>query len=103
MNGSPKKVTPATAKYWRTKFQNSPMILPKARMPIFMLSVPFKWMVREKKSKLKIKRVAVAAMLMKQKDVIRHSVITSKKNPVTKRLLLNFILLISFCSTVRSE
>jgi len=37
---------------------------------------------RERKSRLKIKRVAVEAMLMKRKDVIKQSAIAFKKNPV---------------------
>jgi len=53
-------------------------------------------MVRERKNKLKINSVAVAAMFMKLKDRIKHSAIASKKSPVTKRLLLDFIQLIPF-------
>jgi hypothetical protein len=47
-------------------------------------------MIRERKSMLKIRRVAVEAMLMKRKDVIKHSAIASKKNPVTKWLFFRF-------------
>ena len=67
------------------------MMLPKDRMPSFLLSAPFRWMMRERKNRLKIKSVAVAAMSMKLKEKIRHSTIASKKSPVTNRLFLKFI------------
>ena len=53
-------------------------------MHSFLLNDPFKGRVRERKSKLKIKMVAVEAMLMKRKDMIKQSAIASKKNHVTK-------------------
>ena len=71
-------------------------MLPKVRMPSFLLSVPFKWIAMERKSRLKIKSVAVAAILTKRKEMIKHSVIASKKRGITKRLLSNFICLLSF-------
>jgi hypothetical protein len=40
-------------------------MLPKDSMPSFLLSVPFRWMMRERKNRLKIRSVAVAAMSMK--------------------------------------
>jgi hypothetical protein len=67
------------------------MMLPTDRMHSFLLRVPFRWMIREKKNRLKIKSVAVAAMSMNLKDRIKHSTIASKEIPVTKRLLLKFI------------
>ena len=52
--------------------------------------------MREKKSKLKLKRVTVDSMLIKRKDVIKHNTITSKKNARTMQLLSNFIYSLSF-------
>jgi hypothetical protein len=75
-------------------------MLPKDRMISFLLRVPFRWMVRERKNRLKIESMAVAAISMKLKERIKHSPIASKRSPVTKRLLLNFIYLIPFCSIV---
>ena len=75
-------------------------MLPKARMLSFMLRVPFNWMVRERKNKLKIKSVAVTAMLMEMNENIKHNPIASKRSPVTKRLLLNSISFAPFCSTM---
>jgi len=40
-------------------------------------------------------------MLMKRKDVIKHSAIASKKSPITIRLFSNFICAISFRWIVR--
>jgi len=58
--------------------------------------------VRERKSKLNIKSVAVDSMLIKRKDAIKHSAIASKKRPRTSRLLSNFITVRSpSSSTVR--
>lgn len=71
-------------------------MLSKAIIPSFLLRDPFNWKVRERKSKLKIKRVTVDSMLMKRKDVIEHNAIASKKRPRTKRLLSNFIYSFSF-------
>jgi hypothetical protein len=62
-------------------------MLPKASMPIFLLSGPFNWKVRERKSKLKIKSMAVDSMLIKRKDAITHNPIVSKKRLRTTRLL----------------
>jgi hypothetical protein len=67
------------------------MMLPKASIPSYLLRDPFNWKVRERKSKLKIKKVTVDSMLMKRKDVIKHNAIASKKSPRTRRLLSNFI------------
>ena len=48
-------------------------------------------MVRERKSTLKMKRVAVEATSTKRKDATKHRAIASKNNPVTKRLFLRSI------------
>jgi hypothetical protein len=71
--------------------------LPNANMPNFLFRVPFNSKVRKMKRKLKNKSATADSVLMKRKDAITHSVITSKKNPETKRLLSNFIrFLLSF-------
>ena len=56
----------------------------------------------ERKNRLKIKSTIVVARLIKLKDKSKHSTIASKKSPVTKRLIIDFILLIPFCSMVRA-
>src|SRR4030067_1211217 len=52
-------------------------------------------------SKLKIKSVAVDSMLMKRKDVIKHSAIAAKKRNTTIRLFAIFICALSFRCIVR--
>jgi len=59
-------------------------------MPIFLFSFPFRWMVMERKNRLKIESVIVAAMLIKVKDRIKHSMIASIDSPSTKRLSIFF-------------
>ena len=74
------------------------MMLPKAKVPIFLLTVPFRWLMRERKNRLKITSVAVVEMLMSLKDRIKHSAIASTKSADTKRLILDSISLIPFPS-----
>lgn len=56
----------------------------------------------ERKKRLKIKSEIVVARLIKLKEKSKHSTIVSKKSPVTKRLIMDFILLIPLCSMVRA-
>jgi hypothetical protein len=73
-------------------------MLPKVKMPIFLLTVPFKWLMSERKNRLKITSVAVVEMLMSLKDRIKHNTIASTKSADTKRLILDSISLIPFPS-----
>ena len=73
-------------------------MLPKAKIPIFLLSVPFKLLMRERKNRLKIKSVTAVEMLMSLKDRTKHSTIASTKSADTKRLILDSISLIPFPS-----
>jgi hypothetical protein len=91
-------MTPVMEKKESIKFQNKPIMLPKASMPIFLLSGPFNWKARERKSKLKIKSMAVDSTLIKRKDARMHKPIVSKKRPRTKRLPSKCINYLSFLS-----
>ena len=90
VNVPPKYAFPDVASKYRVKPQNRPMMFPSDRRHSFLFSFPVSPKVRDTKRKLKIRSIVVDSMLIRVKEAIRHSAITSRKNPETKRLIPRF-------------
>ena len=90
LNVPPKYAFPEIASKYRVKAQNRPMTFPNDRRHSFLFSFPVSPKVRETKSKLKIRSMVVDSMLRRVKEAIRHSAITSREKPATKRLIPRF-------------
>ena len=90
LNVPPKYAFPDVASEYKVKFQNKPMTFPSDRRHSFLFSFPVSPKVREMKRILKIRSMVVDTMLIRVKEAIRHSAITSRENPATKRLIPRF-------------